>query len=447
MFSELFQFYKLVDIKNLKELGKLFDDKGGDLNLSASRGIRSISSYSSGNIFYFPVVISDQCTLEEVKMISRALEKQYAAFVAACVSLVPFHKVDDNADIQSYLQTFHQNIGINQIDAAGAIFQLGKAMSESTMSAEDNAKADAEAERLWKMSLSKNESFVELSLKKFKSINESTDQRDHLDPYCRRLVARYKGELSKPNNENFTVDENYPSLKDMEKNQVFPDKEVFTNTDMKKANELLPTIIKANIGFIVGKEERVIKQEILIGIKTYIHKYSSKVLIEDLYQTIKTNRKFLQFVKFVTGEEKSLADLLFGMEKIKFDVSSAKKAGVGDAQIKMIKKRSRMKKLSVPMIMKNYTPNVSYVITSNEVGLLKSLYGVDILTGNSISKIMDENYMLGFVILDQMNESAFISYEGHNYQFQEYPYTYLEREAVESDRMMRQLYRDFSGRR
>jgi hypothetical protein len=216
---------------------------------------------------------------------------------------------------------------------------------------------------------------------------------------------------------------------------------------MKKANDMLPTFVKASVGFIVGETNQVVKKEVLVGIKTYIHKYQSKVLVEDLYQTVKSNRKFLSFVKFITGEEKSLADLIFGIDKIKYDVATAKKAGVADQQIAMIKRRSRFSKMQVPYIMKNYMPNASYVITTNEISLLKSVYGIDILSSGAIAKIMHDNFLLGFAILDQSNESAFISYEGHNYQFQEIPYAYLEREATESDRMMRQMYREFSGRR
>jgi hypothetical protein len=216
---------------------------------------------------------------------------------------------------------------------------------------------------------------------------------------------------------------------------------------MKKANELIPTLMKANVSFIIGSEQRVVTREIIIGIKTYVHKYSSKILVEDIYQTIKSRRKFLQFVKFITGEENSLADLVLGMSKIKYDVATAKKQGISDKTIQMIKRRSRWAKLQIPYLMKSYLPNASIVITSNETGILKSHYGIDILHGDVVPTLMQENFLLGFVILDQTNESAFISYEGHNYQFQEIPYSYLEREATESDRMVKQMYRDLAGRR
>lgn len=447
MFAELFQFYNLAKDTFKSE----------DIQLFKHKNLKSISSYSSGTIFYFPMIISDQCSLEEIKLISRSLEKQYAAFVAACISLVPFHRVEegDVMSIEKYLQTFHQNIGITGGSDIGNVIRDVAAFTESTQITEaDVDVAMNKAREYWVKSMNENSSFVELSLAHIKSINESTRIDDHLDSFSRVLLNRTRTNLNEAKDIDFGTpgDDSMGThhdgvYQDLPLNKTFPDKEIFSSSDMKKANELIPTFIKATVGFIVGSEERVVKKEILVGIKTYIHKYQSKILIEDIYQTIKNGRKFLQFVKFVTGEENSLADLVLGIDKIKYDVMTAKKAGVSDQQIAMIKKRSRFAKMQIPYIMKNYMPNASYVITSNEVSLLKSIYNIDILSNGAVPRIMADNFLLGFVILDQTNESAYISYEGHNYQFQEIPYTYLEREATESDRMTRQLYRDFMGRR
>ncbi|MDE6041156.1 MAG: hypothetical protein K2F99_06210, partial [Muribaculaceae bacterium] len=84
------------------------------INLN-NKKIRSISSFSSNSIFYFNCIAVDQVMPEEVMMVSRMLEKSYASFVVACISLMPFHRVraDDRAAIEDYLKQFHQNVGIN----------------------------------------------------------------------------------------------------------------------------------------------------------------------------------------------------------------------------------------------------------------------------------------------------------------------------------------------
>ncbi len=58
--------------------------------------------------------------------------------------------------------------------------------------------------------------------------------------------------------------------------------------------------------------------------------------------------------------------------------------------------------------------------------------------------LMEQNFLLGFVIVDQSDEIVKVLYDGHGYDMQEYSYAQLERENTASDRMMRELYRSLS---
>ena len=110
MIREIFDVISAVN--SVKSGGSIKDN----IKLNKSR-IRSISSYSSNSIFYFPTIISDQLMPEEANMVLKMLERSYASFVIACIGLMPFHRVsaDDKAAIETYLQQFHQNIGIKTV--------------------------------------------------------------------------------------------------------------------------------------------------------------------------------------------------------------------------------------------------------------------------------------------------------------------------------------------
>lgn len=219
------------------------------------------------------------------------------------------------------------------------------------------------------------------------------------------------------------------------------DREVFTDMDMKKANEAIPIFAKASIGFIVDETEEVVSRDVLVGIKAYIHKAPSIELINGAYNCIINKRKFLRLVKFVTGEERSLADLLFGFKELKSDAIESRRDNSWNAAFK---RRRRWSKMSVPYLTKEYTPNGTIVMTMNEVNFIKSQYGIDIMTPAHTEMIMDNEFLLGFVILDQAEEMVYVTYDGHGYGFQQYTYAMLEREQQSSDRMMRELYRSFS---
>ena len=220
------------------------------------------------------------------------------------------------------------------------------------------------------------------------------------------------------------------------------DREIFTNMEMKKANEAVPTFARANIGFIVDETEQVISRSVLVGIKVYIHKIAALDLVNDIYNCIINKRKFLKFVKFISGEEKSLADLLFSFKEMRLDALNTRSST--KRWTSAFRQRKRLSKMSVPYLMKEYTPNGSVVLTMDAVQYIKDEYGIDIMTPEHVKMLMDASFLLGFVILDQANEIVYVTYDGHGGNFQQYTYDMLVREQELSNKTMRDLYRTLS---
>ena len=217
------------------------------------------------------------------------------------------------------------------------------------------------------------------------------------------------------------------------------EREIFTDMEMKKANEAVPTFARANIGFIVDETEQVITRSVLVGIKVYIHKIAAMDLVNDIYNCIINKRKFLKFVKFISGEEKSLADLLFSFKEMRLDALNTRSSTKRWASA--FRQRKRLSKMSVPYLMKEYTPNGSVVLTMDAVQYIKDEYGIDIMTPDHVKMLMDASFLLGFVILDQANEIVYVTYDGHGGNFQQYTYDMLVREQELSNKTMRELYR------
>ena len=259
------------------------------------------------------------------------------------------------------------------------------------------------------------------------------NERDKQDPDSRLTYSR--GRPQSGINPYMAADANHTSFRTF-------DKEVFTDMDMKKANDAVPTFARATIGFVIDETEEVVSRDILVGIKSYIQKAPSMELITDVYNCIINKRKFLKFVKFTTGEERSLADLLFGIRELRSDAFDARsKAGQWRSAFK---RRRRWAKMSIPYLMKEYTPNGTLVMTMNEVDFIKSEYGIDIMSSDHVRMIMDADFLLCLMILDQANEVVYVVYDGQGYQFQEYSYAMLERSESISSRELRELYRSFS---
>lgn len=257
-------------------------------------------------------------------------------------------------------------------------------------------------------------------------------------------AASYKDKIQQQDAELKNIrDAKAKSARIMPKDSVRPfERSVFTDMDMKKANDAIPMFAKATISFVIDDTGEVMNRDILIGIKAYLHLAPAAELVTDIYNCIINKRKFLRFVKFITGEERSLSDLLFGINELKTDALSNKSES--GRWRSAFRSRRRWSKISIPKLMKEYTPNGTLVITMNEVNYLKDQYGIDIMRPDHVKMLMDADFLLGFVVIDQSNEMVYVTYDGHGYGFQQYTYAMLEREQQTSDRMLRELYRSFS---
>lgn len=270
------------------------------------------------------------------------------------------------------------------------------------------------------------------------------DARDLINTY-QSDADSYKEKIQKQDAELKTIkDAKAKSARLMPKDSVKPfERSVFTDMDMKKANDAIPMFAKATISFVIDDTGEVMNRDILIGIKAYLHLAPAAELVTDIYNCIINKRKFLRFVKFITGEERSLSDLLFGINELKTDALSNKSES--GRWRSAFRSRRRWSKISIPKLMKEYTPNGTLVITMNEVNYLKDQYGIDIMRSDHVKMLMDADFLLGFVIIDQANEMVYVTYDGHGYGFQQYTYNMLEREAQVSQREMMQLYRAFKS--
>lgn len=96
--SELIELFK--SLKDLKD-GKTIDVKFN------TRSSISREAYSNSGVLNFPVLVSGSLSLENVTMISKALERNYVSFLTILTS---FDSITDEKSIKNYIQKFHQNV-------------------------------------------------------------------------------------------------------------------------------------------------------------------------------------------------------------------------------------------------------------------------------------------------------------------------------------------------
>lgn len=197
------------------------------------------------------------------------------------------------------------------------------------------------------------------------------------------------------------------------------------DSDTKKANELVPTMMKLTTHFTDkdGKVKRT--AEYLIGVKVTIHAVSSESMVENLVKGLKKERMFQKIIKYTTGEISFFKDLLFAIDEIKDEVKGKYK---GDSMWWSALSRRKEKARFLNRIgRKDMLPNATILITNSELETIRSEYKIDLEDPKVAQALMKSQFLLGFVILDPSTETAKFFFDGE-VSYEQYSYNSLERE-------------------
>ena len=118
--------------------------------LASAYGKRSISRLAKDAIFQFPSMFSADIDTDDIVVLARSYEREYASFVVAAMSLDNNVNLQKYANMRDYLKTFHNNGNI-----PSAIYNGGSVIFESaSIAAEGSVYVDPKVIRsLWTCSM------------------------------------------------------------------------------------------------------------------------------------------------------------------------------------------------------------------------------------------------------------------------------------------------------
>lgn len=199
------------------------------------------------------------------------------------------------------------------------------------------------------------------------------------------------------------------------------------DNDVKKSNELVPTTMHVRT-YLVNKEGQTQgSMDFIIGVKTTMHPIASDEIVSNLLSGVKSKGKFFNTVRWTSGEIGFFKDFLFNIKDIKRDVSS-RSAGASPWWIALKRRRALSKIKGAMMLPNQILPNASVVISMEEVEYIKSHFGYDLMVPGFVDKIMDQYFLLGFVIVDNSTQMVHFLFDGHQ-DFQTVTFNGLERDA------------------
>lgn len=240
-----------------------------------------------------------------------------------------------------------------------------------------------------------------------RQFNIKTDyqkQRDAIDD--ERRERDYQHQVDK-DNENLRLQRQKNSI-EMQKLLMSVNQNRLVDQDVKKANDLQPTLMVVNfVRKSDSEREYPIMSSFVIGVKAKLYVVDGSDIFNRF--KIKSNDKnlLLNLVKVGTREISFFKDFLFAIDNAKLDAVSQSRRGSSSKFWKVLERRALKSKMRRSLNMINdATAITSIIVTADEVEFFKKTQYIDLEVPKVMNRIMDAYNLLNFVILDDNTEVA-----------------------------------------
>lgn len=415
----------------------------------------SISKATSGLTMVFPTLVSKNCSIEDATMVSKALERKNIALLQMAFSA---YNITDCKDAISHLQKFHTNMG-KKVDL-DSFMDAMEALGENTRIKYPNVVRSITEDCKRNINFTFKDDINPVSLLVYKEAtrygttmvikeaplkptgNPHRNKQDAQDlegslqntqitknDNNKRWVADYDQE--ERHHAQDRADKFDASLQKATKDKSAQLTQMLLPSEVKKANELQPSLMIVN--FYVNDRDRDLNigQQIVAGVKSKIYAVDSDDIIYKLISTHVDGDLMLKLVKVSTREISFVRDFLLGIDDAKLDsINSSKRSS--SAMFKALEKRALKGKIRKTLRMNNSAKAIaSLVITMEEVEELKKTQNIDVTVPRVILPIMEKLCLLNFVIVDTTSESIMIIEDGAT-EYEHISFSGLEKDNGDS---------------
>lgn len=457
--------------------------------MRANDSFKSISNASDALTLVFPVLTSRNISVENATMIAKAVERKAVSMLQMLFSAI---NITNGTNGIEYLKKFHTNLQLDdRVTVDGFISFMDKF---ATVLADESGQYGPMGSRRFlneynkiKEDLKHNidyvlpESMNEISLSDYKMVyskslgkdvvlqihevkkgntngNASTAGNGKGSYHNSRNVNSNNKSSNNTNNSNNIMatsnsnnksvtnnyygsgggrvyfDDNEENPVDYKQAKYYSDviKNQLLDSDVKKANELVPTMMVIN--FVTNADTNPVQNSLVIGVKAKVYPIDSKDMIERLYSKNVDNNGFLKFVRATTREISFVKDFLFAIDKAKIDALSTSRKGSSSKLWKILERRTLKSRIRRALGQPNDASAIStLVISQEEVEYLKKVYNVHVDIPAVIRPIMEAYNLMAVCIVDELNEVANFIYDTGNDVYERVAFRSLERESADND--------------
>lgn len=256
--------------------------------------------------------------------------------------------------------------------------------------------------------------------------NGFKDFQQSLDKSSNRDRMNQAAENNRDNNKNRETDRNNDRERMYISQQTHSGQAAeMLNADIKKANEEMPSLMQ--IYFRSG-EDNMTEGYAVIGVKAKLVYVTQDDMIDRIILKDSDQNTFFSIIRATTGEISMIKDLLFAVDRAKLDIFSRKK-NTSSPIWKLLERRAIVSRGNRALNRSNGagTAIATLLISTDTEDRLKKEYNFK-CNPFKLLNVMHDYSVMGFIIVDDVNEKAKYLWDDNSTQFETLSYTSLERE-------------------
>lgn len=438
------------NINNIKE--------GSEPILMAARTAQSmsrknsISALAKDLIMQYPVLISRSISVENALIVTKGLERQFAALQMLVLSADSAFGVDPgkNAGVRDLISKYHSNADTpdmvnfagNVIDNLGTVSKYFGSFESAETNTEDT-EIKIKAAHTVNIAVDKDvlatlravpSDYINMEsvnnmyqphkvvIDTVSSIADGIESRNTAATEgnlssAARMFTDLANDLNKNNPTGFdvnktiqrqktykTIDGNVIDTGNDKVTTVFDRQKQLMDTAKtvrieKEYTALEPTILEVEFYITQGDNSRI--QKSLIGVSANPHVIPDDVMRANIIKSLQYSHKGFNFIQYTKGELKFVRDFLFNIKRIKEDAMSKNRYDKWFAALR--KRKNNAKAFNAGNTGKSgvINPISTLVVTSEDVAAIKATSNFDLTNPATAVKLMDSLYLLCFIIVDE----------------------------------------------
>lgn len=441
-------------------------DTVDDVERNKGKSFSSIARASSDLVLVFPFMCDSTVSLETASMTAKAIERQCTVMLRLLFSSCQIGAVDSGLE---FIKQFHTNIKnpVSLDDFMGYMDNLVESGTVEVVDPQTYRAIQEEVRHLYDTlpdTINENSLSEATVVERYGNIEVMTEANRNnskgmyqfmsraartLDRKTKEVDSKLK-DLDKRYGDGRNVDSdtlhNPEKLAQYYKNMADAETNRMIDSDVKKANELVPTMMTVNF---ISKDEKGnnIPSTFVCGVKCRLIPVDPMDIADRIFIKHADKNVLLSFIRATTRETSFIKDFLFAIDKAKIDAVAQSRRGSSNKMWKVLERRATRSKWNRAFSHPNDATMITTLGISQELAeYIKKENGIDLANPRVARPIMEGFNLMGFVIIDEAAEADKFLWDTGEGFYETISFNNLEREASGGEykkalNLMQKMYR------